>query len=71
MLLWLAISACVGIAVILVIWRDEVTVIQANLFGANMHPGCAIVEAVLLVLLAIFFYVLNRAGLLDLRLPPY
>ncbi len=71
MLLWLAIIACVVFAVVLVIWRNDLTAVQANLFGANMHPGCLIVEAVLFVLLAIFFYVLNRAGLLDLRLPPY
>ena len=71
MVLWLAIIACVVLAVVLVVWRDDLTVLQANLFGANMHPGCAIAEAVMFVLLAIFFYVLYRAGMLDVRLPPY
>lgn len=50
-----------GIA--LIIWRREFTGLQARTFGARLHPGCAVVEGVVFLLLALAYILAYRAGL--------
>ncbi len=62
---WIAIVLFVVIGVVLIVWRKELTYWQSQMvWGATMHPGCAVVEGVLLILLALAFYLAHRAGLL-------
>ncbi len=70
-MVWLGIIICVAVGLGLIVWRDEATHLQAYTFGAQLHPGCAIVEGVLFMLLALAFYLLYRAGMLYVNLPPY
>ncbi len=64
-MLWVSIVVFVFIGVALIVWRKEVTYWQSQVvFGATMHPGCAVVEGALLILLALAFYLAHRAGLL-------
>jgi drug/metabolite transporter (DMT)-like permease len=52
----LAVIALCGVA--LIIWRKEATNFQAMSFGARLHPGCAVVQGVLLLLVALVFLLL-------------
>ena len=62
---WIAIVLFVVIGVVLIVWRKELTYWQSQMvWGATMHPGCVVVEGVLLILLALAFYLAHRAGLL-------
>ena len=64
-MLWASIVVFVVIGVALIVWRKDVTYWQSQVvFGATLHPGCAVVEGVLLILLALAFYLAYRAGLL-------
>ncbi len=64
-MLWVSIVVFVVIGVALIVWRKELTYWQSQMvWGATMHPGCAVVEGVLLILLALAFYLAHRAGLL-------
>ncbi len=51
--------------IVLIVWRRELTQVQVWFFGAQMHPGCAIIEGVLLMLLGIAMYLAFRGGVFD------
>lgn len=48
------------IGVAMIIWRKEITSLQAMTFGAKLHPGCAVVEGALLLLLALVYFLIAR-----------
>jgi hypothetical protein len=60
---WVAVSiavlALVGAA--LIIWRKEATALQGMTFGARLHPGCAVVEGALLLLVALIYFLVAQA----------
>jgi hypothetical protein len=62
MIFWVSIIFFVVAAAVLVVWRKELTEVQAMMLGARMHPGCAVVEAITLLVLAIIFYLGLRSG---------
>jgi hypothetical protein len=64
MVLWLSIALFATVGIALILWRKEATAMQEMLLGGRLHPGCAIAEGLLLLLLALAYYLLNRAGLL-------
>src|SRR5436190_508207 len=53
MLVWLSIAALVSVAAIIVIARDRIVHLQSLLAGGAVMPGCAIAEAVALLLVAL------------------
>ena len=53
---WAAIVIFLLAAVALVIWRKELAEIQAMMLGARMHAGCAVTEAIILLILAAIFF---------------
>lgn len=63
-LIWGAIGFFLIAGVVLIIWRNEFTSLQARTFGARLHPGCAVVEGVAFILFALIYYLVYRAGLL-------
>lgn len=62
-MIWFAIGflALAGIGVILA--RTEISPLQEAFFGGRMHPGCVVIEGILLLLLALAFYGGYLAGL--------
>jgi hypothetical protein len=54
----IAFIALVGAA--LIIWRRQATEFQAMTLGARLHPGCAVLEGVALLLVAVVYFVLAR-----------
>jgi small-conductance mechanosensitive channel len=58
----LSISVIALCGAVLIIWRREASSFQAMSFGARLHPGCAVVEGVvLLLLIALAYFLLARA----------
>jgi hypothetical protein len=41
----------------LIIWRKEASALQGMTFGARLHPGCAVVEGVALLVIALIYFV--------------
>ena len=61
---WWMLASIVILAVLgagLIIWRKEATSLQAMTFGARLHPGCAVVQGAILLLIALVYYVLARS----------
>jgi hypothetical protein len=63
MLVWLSIAALVAVAAIIVIARDRIARLQSLLAGGAVMPGCAIAEAVAVLLLALLILWGHRAGM--------
>ena len=63
MLVWLSIAALIVIAAIIVMTRDRIAHLQSLLAGGAVMPGCAIAEAVALLLLALLIFLGHRAGM--------
>ena len=63
MLVWLSIAALVSVAAIIVIARDRIAHLQSLLAGGAVMPGCAIAEAVALLLVALLIFLGHRAGM--------
>lgn len=59
---WIAIVLFVLAGVALIIWRKDLTEVQAMLLGARMHVGCAVAEAIMLLIMALIFYLGVRSG---------
>jgi hypothetical protein len=59
---WASIALFVVCGVALIIWRKELTSYQEMVLGGRMHPGCAVVEGVLLIFLALGYFLLYLAG---------
>jgi hypothetical protein len=59
MLASIIVLSVIGVAMI--IWRKEITSLQAMTFGARLHPGCAVVEGALLLLLALVYFLIARS----------
>lgn len=59
---WVAIIFFVVAGVALMIWRKELTEVQALMLGARMHVGCAVAESIILFVLALIFYLGIRSG---------
>lgn len=55
----IAVLALIGAA--LIIWRKEATALQGMTFGARLHPGCAVVEGVALLAIALIYFVIARS----------
>jgi hypothetical protein len=55
---WLSIAILAVVGVALIIWRKEGATLQGMAFGARLHPGCAVAEGVLLLLLALAYWLL-------------
>jgi len=62
-MVWASTVLFVACGVALMIWRKEAAYLQGMTFGGTVAPGCAIVEAVLLFVLALLFYLGYRAGI--------
>jgi hypothetical protein len=67
MLIWLSIAVLVLIAAIIVVARDRIARLQSLLAGGAVMPGCAIAEAVALLLLALLIFLGDRAGMFSTR----
>ena len=62
--IWVAIVVFMIVGIALIVWRKQVTPYQEIVFANRMHPGCAVVEGLAFILLALVFYLLYRRGLL-------
>jgi hypothetical protein len=62
-MVWFAVIVCVGSAILLYIFREDLTYLQAVAFGARMPVGCVIVEVIGLLLLALAFVLAHFAGI--------
>jgi hypothetical protein len=60
--IWLSIGILVAIAALVVIARDRIASLQSLLAGGTVGPGCAIAQAVALLLLALLIFIGHRAG---------
>ena len=63
MLVWLSIAALIVIAAIIIAARDRIAHLQSLLAGGAVMPGCAIAEAVALLLVALLIFLGHRAGM--------
>jgi hypothetical protein len=63
MLVWLSIATLIVIAAIIVMARDRIARLQSLLAGGAVMPGCAIAEAVAVLLLALLIFLGHRAGM--------
>lgn len=60
---WWMVASIVILTVLgagLIIWRRQATELQGMTFGARLHPGCAVVEGVALLLVALLYFVIAR-----------
>ena len=62
-MIWLSIALLVTAAAIIVIARDRIARLQSLLAGGAVMPGCAIAEAVAVLLLALLIFLGHRAGM--------
>jgi len=60
--IWLSIGILVAIAAMVVVARDRIARLQSLLAGGAVGPGCAIAQAVALLLLALLIFIGHRAG---------
>jgi hypothetical protein len=60
--IWLSIGILVAIAALVFIARDRIASLQSLLAGGAIGPGCAIAQAVALLLLALLIFIGHRAG---------
>jgi hypothetical protein len=61
--IWASIVVLVLVAAIIVIARHRIARLQSLLAGGAVMPGCAIAEAVAVLLLAILILLGHRAGM--------
>lgn len=61
-MIWLSIGILVAIAAMVVVARDRIARLQSLLAGGAVGPGCAIAQAVALLLLALLIFIGHRAG---------
>jgi hypothetical protein len=62
-MIWLSIILLVAIAAIIVVARGRIAHLQSLLVGGAVMPGCAIAEAVAVLLLALLIFLGHRAGM--------
>lgn len=58
---WISIAIFLLVGAGLIIWRKEASSLQGMAFGARLHPGCAVAEGVLLLILALAYFLVLRA----------
>ena len=62
-MIWLSIGLLVAVAIVIVIARDRIAHLQSLLAGGAVMPGCAIAEAVALLLVALLIFLGHRTGM--------
>ena len=62
LLVTIAIVLFLAAAAVLIVWRRELANLQAMLAGGTLPPGCAVAEAVVMILLAALVFVAYREG---------
>jgi len=62
-MIWLAVAVLVAIAAIIIAARDRIAQLQSGLAGGGVGPGCAIVQAAALLLLALLIVLGHLAGM--------
>ena len=62
-MIWASIVVLVLVAAIIGIARDRIARLQSLLAGGAVMPGCAIAEAVAVLLLAILIFLGHQAGM--------
>ena len=53
------------IGLLLIVMREEVTLLQKMAFGARLHVGCAVAEGVAVIVFALAVAILYSRGWLD------
>jgi hypothetical protein len=61
--IWLSIAILIAIAAMIVVARARIAGLQSLLAGGNVGPGCAIAQAVALLVLALLIFLGHRAGM--------
>ena len=62
-MIWLAVATIVAIAAIVVAARDRIAQLQSGLAGGAIGPGCAIAQAIALLVLAALILLGHFAGM--------
>lgn len=63
MIAYASIAVLVAIAAMIVVARGRIAELQSGLAGGNVGPGCAIAQAVAVLLLALLIFLGHRAGM--------
>jgi hypothetical protein len=63
-MVWVAILFFTALGLFLIIRRREISRGQSMVLGGRIAPGCVVAQGILILLLAVAFWVLHRLGIL-------